>query len=160
MYGCVYFVCLVNPGYHCNFVYVKIRHRAFRHEKRVRATPSASKLSNCPLSAVRSLVLRTPQLQDRVLPDYPRGCFRTISQFFPEAHLFTTICTKKAPKGPHKTPQKLKNLQKTWPLNAPAAELCKKAPSGRGEALKAWQALCFRDIQGKQGPPKNCQNDV
>ena len=44
----------------------------------------------------------------------------------------TTICTKKAPTGPPKTHQQLKNLQKSWPLNASAAELCKKAPSGRG----------------------------
>ena len=58
----------------------------------------------------------------------------------------TTICTKKAPTGAPKTHQNLKNLQKIWPLNAPAAELCKKAPSGRGKALKALQALCFRDI--------------
>ena len=36
--------------------------------------------------------------------------------------------------------------KKNWSLNAPAAELWKKAPSGRGKALKAWQALCFRDI--------------
>ena len=59
---------------------------------------------------------------------------------------FTTICTKKAPTGPPKTNENLKNLQKNWPLDAPAAELCKKALSGRGKALKAWQALCFRDI--------------
>ena len=49
----------------------------------------------------------------------------------------TTICNKKAPKGSPRTHQNLKNLQKNWPLNARAAELCKKAPSGRGKALKA-----------------------
>ena len=96
--------------------------------------------------AVRSLVLRTPQLQDRVLLDYLHGRFQTILHDFSEAHFFTTICTKKGPNGPKKTLEKLKNLKKTWPLNAPAAELCKKAPPGRCEALKAWQAICFRDI--------------
>ena len=89
-----------------------IRHRAFRHEKRVRGTPYVSKLSNCLLSAVCSLVLRTPQLQDRVLLDYLHRRFQTILHVFSEAHFFTTICTKKAPNGPHKTSQKLKICKK------------------------------------------------
>ena len=109
-----------------------IRHRAFRHEKRVRGTPlDFSDLLRS--GAVCSLVLRT----HRISGLFPRDRFRTILHPFSETHFFTTICTKKAPAAPPKTPQKLKKLKKTWPLNAPTAELYKKAPSGRGQALKA-----------------------
>ena len=62
----------------------------------------------------------------------PRDPLSDNFALFFKALFFTTICTKKAPTGPPETHRNLKNLQKTWPLNAPAAELCKKAPSGRG----------------------------
>ena len=69
----------------------------------------------------------------------------------------TTICTKKAPTGPPKTHQNLKNLQKIWPLDAPAAELCKKAPSGRGKAIKACRRYVLETFRGTRGLPKSAK---
>ena len=131
------------------YYHIIIRHRAFRHEKRVRGTPlDFSDLLRS--GAVCSLVwncqffcFKDPSAPGR---NALRDPFSDNFALFFRDTFFTTICTKKAPEGPLKTHQNLKNLQKMWPLNAPAAELCKKAPSGRGKALKALQALCFRDI--------------
>ncbi len=122
-----------------------------RHEKRVRSTPLVSRIfldlrSGAVCSLVWSCQFFCFKDSAGPAPNSSHDPFSDNFALFFRSTFFTTICTKNAPAGASKTPQKLKKMKKTWPLNAPAAELCKKAPSGRGEALKAWQALCFRDI--------------
>ena len=86
-----------------------IRHRAFRHEKRVRATPlDFSDLLRS--RAVSSLVLRTHRVQ-AVIRSVPR--FRTIWHFFSEAFFLQRSVPKRLPRDPAKHTKISKICKKT-----------------------------------------------
>ena len=79
-------------------MHICIRHRAFRHEKRVRATPpDFSDLLRS--GAVCSLVLRTRRVQPLI------RCmtrFRTILHFFSEALFLQRSVPQRLPRDPPK----------------------------------------------------------
>ena len=117
-------------------VYISsIRHRAFRHEKRVRGTPlDFSDLLRS--RAVCSLVLRTQQAQGLICT---MTRFRTMLHFFPK-HFFNNDLYQK---GSHGTPQNTQKSQKS------AKKLVSERTRGRAmQKSSVWKGLSSKSIAG------------
>ena len=109
------------------YYYIIIRHRA-SGTRSVSGAPllflSSSQIWSCQFFCFKDSAAPAP--------NYLHDPFSDNFALFFRSTFFTTICAKKAPTGLPKTHQNLKNLQKIWPLNAPAAERWTKRSVWKG----------------------------